>query len=205
MQDTVRTHQNWDVWDVRDLSDVVRRLPADRARALVETHFGPYVRRAFLGLRGLAAFRTSEDFFSDLSHADRLFSHCWKLVGRKGVLEALCRFVGQDTQSVALLVGRGGIGKSRLLKEFAESLPSLHPTWQVLFVAEGVKLTADSMDELPQGPLVIALDDAHRADVDLLLALLRQRTDPTKLLFSARPTGADRLDSALSQGSIASE
>jgi hypothetical protein len=69
VRDEVDKHPNWDVWDVEDISLKVRELAPDIARRLVETHFSPEWRRAFLGLAGLTTFVSSADFFRELAES----------------------------------------------------------------------------------------------------------------------------------------
>lgn len=73
VRDEVDKHQNWDVWNVQDISSKVRgELLPDVARRLVETHFSPEWRRAFLGLAGLVTFVSPADFFHRLLNPNNL-------------------------------------------------------------------------------------------------------------------------------------
>jgi hypothetical protein len=201
----VAKHPEWEIWDGSDIAQRVLSLPTEDARRLIERHFGAVWRREFLGLRGLMAFRTPEDFYSALLAPDRLFSHAWNLVGREDLLLSLDEFVASADHRVAILPGRGGIGKSRVILEFTRDFASRHPGCTML-IAEGVLVDADACDELPAGPLLIVVEDAHRgAGMDVLLALQKQRRDPTKLLFTTRPSGVGRLHTALSRADVALE
>ena len=66
VREVCESHPNWDVWDVGDISRKVRELQTHTAARLVETHFGPWWRKAFLGLPGLFSFITPTDFFHKL-------------------------------------------------------------------------------------------------------------------------------------------
>jgi hypothetical protein len=48
---------------VRDISQQVRQLPLDEARQLLDAHFGPAWRKAFLGATAASSFPTAEVFF----------------------------------------------------------------------------------------------------------------------------------------------
>ena len=58
VRDACNGHPNWDVWDSGDISRKVREMELHSAARLVEAHFGPAWRKAFLGLTGLTPFVT---------------------------------------------------------------------------------------------------------------------------------------------------
>ena len=104
-------------------------------------------------------------------------------------------------QQVAILVGRGGIGKSKILHALAQNFGVEHPGISLWFTAEGVPLTQGGADHLPFHSSVIVVDDAHRrGDLPVLLALSRQRPHLVRLVLSCRPQGVSHLRSQLTQG-----
>jgi hypothetical protein len=200
----MRRRKKWDVWDVRDISQRVRQLPLDDARQLLDHHFGPAWRKAFLGVSAANTFPSAEGFFGPFLNGSKLFNHTWALIGRAGYLEALHGFVGSDQQRVAVFLGRGGIGKTKLLHAFSQEFESRHSEYNLYFLADGLPVTQDSLDDLPSAPCVVVVDDAHRRseDVAALLALAQQRAHPLKVLLSARPQGADHLNSLLNRAGV---
>ncbi len=202
VRDACDNFPNWDVWDVGDISRKVRELQTHTAARLVEAHFGPGWRKEFLGLHGLKSFVTPTEYFHPFSNVSALFNHAWELVGRSDHLRQAHEFVNSQQQEVAILIGRGGIGKSKILHAFAETFDSEHSDLALWFAAEGVRLTSNGADDLPFEPCVVVVDDAHRRDdLPALLALSRQRTDVvTKLFLSCRPQGIDHLKSQITQG-----
>jgi hypothetical protein len=200
----VAKHPGWDIWDVRDISQKVRELPLDSARRLLNHHFGAAVRRAFLGVSAVSTFLTAEDFFRLLLDSSKLFNHTWSLVGRATHLQQLHRFVDADKHRVAILSGRGGIGKTKLLHTFSQSFVSSHANYTLRFLADGLSVTTESLDELPMSACVVVVDDAHRRgnDVAALLAVMQQRTHPLKVILSARPQGVDHLNSLMNQAGV---
>ena len=201
VRDACDCHPTWDVWDAGDISRKVRELPTHLGAKLVEAHFGPPWRKAFLGLQGLTSFVTPADFFRPFSNASALFNHTWQLVGRSDHLQQAQDFVASRQQKVAILVGRGGIGKSKILHALAAKFDSEQRVFSIWFTAEGVPLTLDGADHLPFEPCVIVVDDAHRrGDLPTLLALSRQRPNIVKLFLSCRPQGIGSLKSQLTQG-----
>ncbi len=201
VRDACDDHPTWDVWDVGDISQKVRELDIQSAARLVEAHFGASWRTDFLGLRGLASFVTPDEYFQPFLNTSALFKHTWQLVGRSDHLRQAHGFVESPEQKVAILVGRGGIGKSKILHALAETFDIEHRGLSLWFTAEGVTLTQDGADYLPFAPCVIVVDDAHRrGDLPVLLALSRQRSHVTKLFLSCRPQGLSHLRSQLTQG-----
>jgi hypothetical protein len=195
VRDEVKKHANWELWDAEDLSQRVRlELTPEVARRLVDHHFGPVWRRDFLGLPAVGAFVPPADYFRTLLDPDRLFHHALPLVGRRLLVDELTGFVdGQGRERVLLLPGRGGIGKTRLLRELTEGLDAAHPERAVRLLNDGVPLTLDALDDLPPVPTLVVVDDAHRrTDLGPLLAWLRQRPDG-RLVLATRPQGADYL------------
>ena len=201
VRDVCDSFPDWDVWDVGDISRKVRELEMHSAAKLVEAHFGAPWRKAFLGLHGLSSFVTPTEFFDRFSNAAALFNHAWELVGRSDHLRQTHEFVESPEQKIAILTGRGGIGKSKILHEFADTFDDEHKGVALWYAAEGVPLTHDSADDLPFKPCVVVVDDAHRSDdLSALLALTRQRPHATKLVLACRPQGTDYLKSQLSHG-----
>jgi hypothetical protein len=203
VRDVIKAQPGWEVWDVRDISRKVRELPIEVARRLVRDHFHPEWQNAFLGVSGLAPFVSPEDFFHDALNSNEPFNHAWELVGRDKALQSLNEFLESSQKQVAILPGRGGIGKTKLLHAFAEKFD--RSSLLVRFVEEGVPITTENSDNLPVTPCVVVLDDAHRREEDLsvLLALVRQRSN-IKLILSSRPHAVEHLKVRLTQAGIGS-
>jgi hypothetical protein len=122
------------------------------------------------------------------------FSH--QLRGRAPQLEALNSLLESPTQSISILSGRGGLGKSKLLHDWSTELKG----WSVVFLKEAPVWHADSVNEIPAGNVVIVVDDAHRTDslghVLQLFGELRSRQN-LKLVLSTRPGGVLELEMQL--------
>lgn len=196
---------NWDVWDTCDIARKVRYdLSIGHAHRLIETHFGPEWRKHFLGIKGVTLFVSPKEFFRPWMDSENLFNHVWSLVGRVEILKELHEFVDSETHQVLLLPGRGGIGKTKLLQSLSENFTRLHQEKMLWFVEEGVPITPESADELPTGPCVVVVDDAHRReDLSVLLTLVQKR--PIKLLLSFRPYATKRIESMLTNAKFDSK
>ena len=59
------------------------------------------------------------NFSSRYLESTNLLNHTYSFVGRNDILSQLDNFVESD-KKIALLSGRGGIGKSRILLEFGK-------------------------------------------------------------------------------------
>jgi len=189
-------------WTIRNAEKIpvdVRLLPVERARRIVEHGFGPQVRRAFLGPAGPIAFDSPAEYFKPLDGAGRRIRHDLPLVGRGPELDALCQAVDQPGVSLVELIGRGGIGKTRLLRALANRLTG-HGQ-RVLFAVDGVPLDADAVDDLPLEELVIVVDDAHRAEVQLgpLVAAASRREQQVTVVLGIRPGGLGTVEDEIAR------
>ena len=146
-------------------------------------------------------FASSEEYFAEYCSApgrSRLFDFSQTLVGRQENLASLEAFVAAPNLSVAILTGRGGIGKTRLLKEFADKLDGHR---KVSFLRRGAIWHRESEKELPTGDLIIIADDGHRnIDLTKLLQCLKDAQESNrsaKLIISSRPRSLDSVNGAL--------
>jgi hypothetical protein len=197
VREEARQHPSWEVWDANDITERVRRLPAESARALVQASFGPEWRRRFLGQSGPAPFLSVDDVFGPLLERSRLFHHAWGTVGRGDTLQALREFAASPGRRIAILPGRGGIGKSKVLHAFARANAETGP--RVRFAA-GFPLTSEALDELEPGPGVVVVDDAHqRDDLAVLLAAARRPGALLQVVLAIRPYARDGIHAALSR------
>jgi hypothetical protein len=193
-----RQHPKWEVWDANDISERVRMMPAQSARSLVDTHFGAQWRHLFLGGSGPAPFVSVDKHFRPLTNRARLFHHAWTAVGRGDTLQSLQEFGASPDQRVAILPGRGGLGKTKVLYAFARAAEDAGV--RVRFAVSGVPLTAAALDELEPGPGLVVVDDAHqRDDLPALLAAARRPHAPLQLVLAIRPYARDGIHAALSR------
>jgi hypothetical protein len=201
VRDVFAERPDWELWDARDIAARVRVLPIEVAARLVEEHFGPQWRAAFLGLEPASPFLMAEDFFAPLLGTGRLFHHAWELIGREAQLRDLDAFVGADKRAV-LLPGRGGIGKSKLLHAFATAFATRHPGVALRFLHPGATVTAETLPYLPTGPCLLVIDDAHqREKLEREMALLagHRPVAPLQVLLAGRPHATDRLRGLLTR------
>lgn len=143
-------------------------------------------------------FTTPKEFFAPYeSDVPRLFDFKQTLRGRDAQLESLDAFLADPTQIVGVLSGRGGIGKSKLLHDWAQRVNDR----KVLYVREDADWHGEAAKEIPAGDVLIVADDAHRFDfLDRLLLLVRnlRLRQNVKVVLGARPSGSGAIDASLS-------
>ncbi|MGW4394937.1 helix-turn-helix transcriptional regulator [Amycolatopsis nivea] len=194
----VANHQPvWTLWDTDDLSREVRTLPdRDAAVRLVDTYF-PGWRESFLGVASPGPWLTTGEFFRPFVK-ESIYSHEWALVGRVGELAALRSFGASSEQRLAVVAGRGGIGKTRLLRAATQEAETQEPT-TVRFLSTGANVAPQDFEVLPpDAGLLVVIDDAHdRIDLAALIAGIRRFRPKAKVLLSSRPYGLPQLHSDL--------
>lgn len=184
-------HPNWTLWDGETLSGLVRGLQVSEKLALIEAYF-PELRESFLGIPEPSPWLELARYDAALAGrlgVDRNFS----LAGRANELRRLDDLAA-DYCDVILVVGRGGIGKTRLLREFANT--AIGRT--VRFVARG-QVASSAFDLLPIGAPIIVIDDATDAEHDvaaLVDGICRARPEATVVL-AARPRALPKLRASL--------
>ena len=127
-----------------------------------------------------------------------LFDYEQTLRGRANELADLNKFLADDELAVAVLLGRGGIGKSKLLRDWSRSITG----WQCLFLRDSASWHLETPKEIPSGRVLIIGDDAHRfTDLPKLLILARDpfETRGCKLLLCGRPSGQEGFDTGLTR------
>ena len=145
-----------------------------------------------------SVFTTPKEFFAPFeSGGPKLFDFRQTLRGRDEQLQNLNAFLGDPTQIVGVLTGRGGIGKSKLLHDWIQTVNNR----KVLYVMEDADWHGEASKEIPAGDVLIVADDAHRFDflprLLLLARNLKLRQD-VKIVLGARPSGIGGIDAALS-------
>lgn len=189
-------HERWTLWDVEDLSREIRALPLDESVRIIDTYF-PGWREPLLGVPEPGPWVGVDEFFRPLL-GSAVYTHQWGLVGREPQLRQALHML-TSTQRIGCLVGRGGIGKSRLLREIATQAEA--EGTQVRFVSAGTDVEPRQLELLPaSGPLLVIVDDAHeRSDLAPLLAGVMSRNPHAKIILGLRPYGLGQLSSDLRQ------
>jgi hypothetical protein len=136
-------------------------------------------------------FSTAVEYFGQNApqFASPILDLSTTLVGRADAVAALNAFLANSDRSVFVLSGRGGMGKSKLLHDWSRATAD----WEIAVLKYRPLWHPESDKEIPIGPTVIVIDDAHRPEIDGDIANLvqlfcaRRIRQPLKLLFSTRP------------------
>ena len=141
-----------------------------------------------------------EELFAD--SRGQVFTHDWTLVGRADDLARLSAELYDSPGTLQALVGRGGVGKTRLLRAIAEAAPD--STTQVRTLPSGVTVDAADFELLPATrPLVVMIDDAHeRNDMPHVVAGVWRRNRTASVLIATRPYSWDRLRTDLARAAL---
>jgi hypothetical protein len=127
-----------------------------------------------------------------------LFDYNQILRGRRQHLDALDAFLSSSGQAIVVLPGRGGIGKTKLVREWAQRQTS----WNVLWASEMRPWHAGAESEIPHGNTLLVVDDAHRyPDLAQVIGLVANWRGPQtlKLVIATRPSGRDYVNERLAQ------
>lgn len=186
----LRAHRGWQLWDKNKLSHAVHDLPLDRAVPLVDRYF-PLLREKFLGVPLPGPWLEPAQYFGRTSRSERS-THQWQLVGRDGLLEALTQFASGPTGRVGLLVGRGGGGKTKMLHALCERLPARAVC--VRFLERDPVIDHRAFEQLPVGPLLVVIDDAHDEDAPIgkVVTSVLAANPAASVLLALRPDGESR-------------
>lgn len=113
------------------------------------------------------------------------------LLGRDEQIRALNDFANDKGKRVCVVSGRGGIGKSKILYDWANSNSD-----NVIFLKDEPLWHEDSEKEIPITCKIVIVDDAHRQETFGKVLQLLQDTVAhrnLKLIISTRPGSATRL------------
>src|SRR5262249_31160631 len=149
----------WELWDSDDIAKKIRGLTLQKAKRIIDVYFPAY-RKDFLGIDQLSALESPEEHFARLLGRDQVFSHAWTLVGRDEALERLVTLTDRTANDLALLVGTGGIGKSRLVRALAEASQKRYPDLAVLILAGGRMPELTDVQIAGEQPTLIVVEDA---------------------------------------------
>lgn len=186
-----------------DKIDALNRLKAEVESLAMTTTFTTADNLALKVIQSLEAwesegrpgaqktFISSKEYFGQTApqFPTPLLDYSTTLVGRTSELAALDQFLASKQKNICVLSGRGGIGKSKLLQDWSRTADG----WRVVFLKYVPLWHQDSEKEIPTGPTVIVIDDAHRPEIEQEIArvaqlfAVRRISQPLKLLFSTRP------------------
>ncbi|MBU4260403.1 MAG: helix-turn-helix domain-containing protein [Proteobacteria bacterium] len=205
-RDAIRKHPTWDIWDKEDISREIRQnLSNDDQVKLVDIFF-PGQRLALLGEMEAGPWQTTKDFFEPFMDERSAFNHKWKLIGRSHETQDTVAALSDPKKRAILLVGAGGSGKSRVLKEAIETYQIAHNSVLVRFLSPRKEITEKSLEDLGKREKVLVVDDAHdESNLQLLFQYAATSSNKAKLLLAFRPYGLDYIKAQASCFSLCGE
>ncbi len=195
----ISKNQNWDIWDAGDISKKVKDLYTsnpDNAIALVDNHF-PGWRENFLGVSTPSPWISHQRFFEKFD-SNEIFSQRWHLVGRENILKSAKKFLSSDDRFIAILLGLGGSGKTRLLKEISE-IAERDLKYIVRLIETDQSPTLQDFEKLPKGDkLLVLIDDAQqRSNIAGLINNISSIRKRVKFILALHPYGNSQLSEDL--------
>lgn len=134
-----------------------------------------------------------------------VYTHRWRLVGRTQTMDSLVSFARTSQGRVALLVGRGGAGKTKILTSLCESLRDTEPAVEVRVLDTRSAIAPGAFRSLPStGNLLVIVDDAHDSALPLgqIVSGVRSINGSAKVLLSLRPYGTAHARRALALAGV---
>jgi len=202
----IQNHKGWEIWDVEDISRKIRQeLTKETQKRIVDIFFRGQ-RLSLIGETESGPWQTREEFFAPFDSKDSAFSHAWDLIGRDDEVRSILENLNQDTPLVVCIVGTGGSGKSRVLKQVTETYEANHKGVVVRFLSPTENVTSKSLEDLGAGRKILVVDDAHdRNDLSLLFQYVANPSNQSKLLLSFRPYGLDSIKAQATSFALAGQ
>ncbi len=196
-------HDGWTLWDKQVLSAQIRDLPIVAQTRLVDIYFRGK-RMALIGRDEPGPWVDTDAYFAPFENRSGVLSHDWPLVGRdEDIAKLEAALLTDDKNAIVLLVGAGGIGKTRILKEAIERFAPKRASTLIRFLSSSVEPDPKSLEDLGNGPKLLIVDDAHDRDgLGLLIAYAGDERNQTRLLISTRPYADRRIRNDLGLANI---
>lgn len=188
----LKKHPSWTLIDRRRLTAMLRELPPQIQKDVLDQTWGPAVRRLLMSAPG-DAFVTIDKFASARKNPNARVSDLGEMVGRKDESDVLIAALDRSAETyrqVVVVSGPAGRGKSRLLSEVLSGVQAANPGVPVVCLSEGHQFAAHALQELTVDPQVVFVDDAHRSPAELaaLLSMARGLPD-VQVVLATRSSG----------------
>lgn len=188
----LKGNAQWQLWDQLDLSRMTRELGVEDAVSTLRTYFPNHI-EAFLGLPPAGPWMVAEEYFRDDSLT--LLHHRQELIGRSHIVENIAAWAAaQDDPRMAVIVARGGVGKSKLLWEVATR--NYDSEMHFRFASIDQSITPRDFEMLPRsGTVIVVIDDEDNVEhvAGIASQLWKQRPN-SKVLVAIRPDSETILD-----------
>lgn len=134
-----------------------------------------------------------------------VYTHRWQLVGRTQTMASLVPFARSEQGRVTLLVGRGGVGKTKIVTALCEALRDAEPAVEVRVLGPDSTIGPGAFRDLPsRGKMLVIVDDAHDDTLPLekVVSGVRSVNASANVLLSLRPYGMAHARRALARAGL---
>ncbi|MFE2381101.1 P-loop NTPase [Streptomyces misionensis] len=145
-----------------------------------------------------------DDFLRQVNKSS-VYTHRWRLVGRTQTMDSLVPFARNEQGRVALLVGRGGAGKTKIVTALCETLRDTEPAVEVRVLGPDATIGPGAFRELPStGKLLVIVDDAHDDTLPLekVVSGVHSVNASANVLLCLRPYGVAHARRALARSGL---
>ncbi|GGZ55576.1 ATP-binding protein [Streptomyces subrutilus] len=145
-----------------------------------------------------------DDYLSQVNKGP-IYTHRWQLVGRAQTMDTLVPFAQHDQGGIAFLVGRGGVGKTKIVTSLCEALRGTTSGVEVRLLDTRSVISPGAFRNLPStSNLLVIVDDAHDSALPLgqIVSGVRSVNGSANVLLSLRPYGMTHARRALAQAGV---
>lgn len=188
----IEADPKWQLWEPSEIwTRFQNEVPRGKQLDIVRRFFGDETANQLYPLQHDCLLLSATDYFARGSPIN--FSTGF--VGREAERAQLLAFARSPGPTAAILSAPGGIGKTRLLREFAERLSAESPDLRVLFLNPyaSAQANTDALRVAEEGKLVVVFDDAHRSETLLDNIADSVAAKKGRLLLAARPQSVEAL------------
>ncbi|OQA91381.1 MAG: hypothetical protein BWY26_01011 [Elusimicrobia bacterium ADurb.Bin231] len=133
-----------------------------------------------------STFQKFGDFYSKYLNQNAVFNLCQPFIGRKDIITQLISFIS-GPQKICIILGVGGIGKTKLLYEFSNNFKD--DKYELRFLSPYKNFSQQSILELPQKPTCVVIEDAHRrSDLNAIFETVLSNNN-YKIILTSRQSG----------------
>jgi len=147
----------------------------------------------------LKTFYSADEFFASVNLGTAMYDLNQQLRGRNSTRQQLDHFLNNDAAKIAVVEGSGGIGKTKVLRDWSNN----QSAWLALWTGPNIGVWhPGTPTEIPTGNALIIVDDGHRYDdLERLTTLVATWPGPNclKLVIAVRRSDNNKLRQALSR------
>lgn len=192
-RDEIKKYKDWELWDKEDISFEIRSLPKEIQIRIVDDFFRGQ-RMALLGETEIGPWQICEEFFMSFNVSSNVFNHAWSFKGRENEVKDILNDLKNPNIIGVCIYGKGGVGKTRILKEIVEQYQKENENHIVRFLSVSQEITKKSLEDLGRHPKLLIIDDAHnQSNLALLFQISSDASLNIKILIATRQFGVNKI------------